>query len=144
MSDCCLTPNEHKILFPVISWVTRTGIITWEGVMVFNATFNNISVMSCRSVLLVEETRALRENHRPATSQWQTLSHKVISTTSLLSGIRTITRDDDNDVRFVLNQHTWLDFYSASSLKQQSSVRHIAPFEHIILIPSKQVFARIP
>ena len=29
--------------------------LTW-GVMVFNATFNNISVISCRSVLLVEET----------------------------------------------------------------------------------------
>jgi len=28
--------------------------------MVFNATFNNISVISCRSVLLVEETG---ENH---------------------------------------------------------------------------------
>jgi len=33
--------------------------------MVFNATFNNISVMSCRSLLFVEETG---ENHRPATS----------------------------------------------------------------------------
>jgi hypothetical protein len=39
------------------------------GVMVlalaFNATFNSISVISWRSVLLVEETR---ENHRPAAS----------------------------------------------------------------------------
>jgi hypothetical protein len=33
------------------------------GFMVFNATFNNISVTSLRSVLLVEETG---ENHRPA------------------------------------------------------------------------------
>jgi hypothetical protein len=32
------------------------------GFMVFNATFNNISVISWRSVLLVEETR---ENHQP-------------------------------------------------------------------------------
>jgi hypothetical protein len=32
-------------------------------VMVFNATFNNISVISWRSVLLVEETGILRENH---------------------------------------------------------------------------------
>jgi hypothetical protein len=31
--------------------------------MVFNATFNNISVISWRSVLLVEETRVPRENH---------------------------------------------------------------------------------
>jgi len=31
--------------------------------MVVNATFNNISVISWRSVLLVEETRVPRENH---------------------------------------------------------------------------------
>ena len=33
--------------------------------MVFNATFNNISVISWWSVLLVEETGVPRENHRP-------------------------------------------------------------------------------
>ena len=33
-------------------------------VMVFNATFNNISVISWWSVLLVEETRVPGENHR--------------------------------------------------------------------------------
>ena len=31
--------------------------------MVFNVTFNNISVISWPSVLLVEETRVPRENH---------------------------------------------------------------------------------
>jgi hypothetical protein len=31
--------------------------------MVFNATFNNISVISWRSVLLMEETGVPRENH---------------------------------------------------------------------------------
>jgi hypothetical protein len=31
--------------------------------MVFNATFNNISAISWRSVLLVEETRVPGENH---------------------------------------------------------------------------------
>jgi hypothetical protein len=34
-------------------------------VMVFNATFNNISVISWRSVLLVEETGEHGENHPP-------------------------------------------------------------------------------
>ena len=33
--------------------------------MVFNATFNNISVISWWSVLLVEETVGHRENHQP-------------------------------------------------------------------------------
>ena len=51
-------------------------------VMVFNATFNNISVISWRPVLLVEETRVPWENQRPAASHWQTLSHNVVSSTS--------------------------------------------------------------
>jgi hypothetical protein len=45
-------------------------------VMVFNTTFNNISVTSWGSVLLVEETG---ESHRHAASHWQTLSHIVVS-----------------------------------------------------------------
>jgi hypothetical protein len=49
-------------------------------VMVFNATFNKISV------LLVEE---IGENNWPAASHWQTLSHNVISSTTRLSRIRT-------------------------------------------------------
>jgi hypothetical protein len=36
--------------------------------MVFNDTFNNISALSGRSVLLVEETGVPGENHRPAAS----------------------------------------------------------------------------
>ena len=36
--------------------------------MVFNATFNNISAISWRSVSLVEETRGHGENHRPVAS----------------------------------------------------------------------------
>jgi len=35
---------------------------------VFSATFNNISVISWWSVLLVEETGVPRENHRPTAS----------------------------------------------------------------------------
>ena len=46
--------------------------------MVFNATFNNISDISWRSVLLVDETGGTRENHRPVASHWQTLSHNVV------------------------------------------------------------------
>ena len=36
--------------------------------MVLNATFNNISAISWRSVLLVEETEVRRENRQPAVS----------------------------------------------------------------------------
>ena len=49
-------------------------------------TFNNISVISWRSVLLVEETG---ENHRLVASHWQTLSYNVASSTPPLSGIQT-------------------------------------------------------
>ena len=56
--------------------------------MVFNSTFNNISVISWRPVLLVEETGVPRENHQPVASHSQTLSHNVISSTHRLSGIR--------------------------------------------------------
>jgi hypothetical protein len=38
------------------------------GVMVFNATFNSISVISWRSILLLEETGVPGENHRPVAS----------------------------------------------------------------------------
>jgi hypothetical protein len=57
--------------------------------MVFNTTFNNISVISWRSVLLVEETGVPEENHRPAASHWQTLSHNVVLSTPHLSGVQT-------------------------------------------------------
>jgi hypothetical protein len=48
---------------------------------VINATFNNISVISWRSVLLVEDTGVTAENHRPVANYWQTLSHYVVSST---------------------------------------------------------------
>jgi len=47
--------------------------------MVFNATY--ISAIPWRSVVLVEETGAPRENHQPVPSHWQTLSPNVVSST---------------------------------------------------------------
>jgi hypothetical protein len=51
-------------------------------VILFNATFNNISVISWRSVLLMDETKAPRENHSSAASHCQTLFFRVVSSTS--------------------------------------------------------------
>ena len=51
--------------------------------IVFHATFNNISVISWRSVLFVEETGVPGESH------FHSLSHNVVSSTPRLSGIRT-------------------------------------------------------
>ena len=49
--------------------------------MVFDATFNNISVISWWSVLLVEETAVTGENHQPAQRHLQAISHNVVSNT---------------------------------------------------------------
>ena len=57
--------------------------------MVFNATFNNISVISWRSALLVMEIGVPGENHRPVASPLKTLPHNVVSSTTRLSSIQT-------------------------------------------------------
>jgi hypothetical protein len=60
-----VTINTHIFLFGLISnFSTPTSIIMLFKVwfMVFNATFNNISVISGQSVLLVEEIGVPREN----------------------------------------------------------------------------------
>ena len=54
-------------------------IILLVCLMVFNATFNNISVISWRSVLLVEEIGVPGENNRHVANHWQTLSDNVVS-----------------------------------------------------------------
>ena len=48
----------------------------------------------------------------------------------------------DDCVGFVLDQYAMLDFNSASSPKQQCG--HVAPFRHMILIPSQSVFVLAP
>jgi len=58
--------------------------------MVFNTTFNNISVITWQSVLLVEETGVPGENHCPVARHWQTLSHNVVLSTLRLSRVRTL------------------------------------------------------
>ena len=47
---------------------TETELQGLVGLMLFNASFNNITVIWWRYVLLVEETRGLGENHRPVAS----------------------------------------------------------------------------
>jgi hypothetical protein len=53
----------------------------------------------------LEETGVHRENHWPAASHWQTLSHNVVSSTSCLSGIRTHNASGD---RHCLQCYTWI------------------------------------
>ena len=55
--------------------------------MLFNATFNNISVVLWQSVLLVEETGVPGKNHLPASLQVtnKLLSYNVVSSTRVTS-----------------------------------------------------------
>ena len=66
-------------IFKFVWWIHNLFLLVC--LMVFNATFNNISVISWRSVLLVEEIGVAEENHRPVASHWQTLPHNVVSST---------------------------------------------------------------
>jgi hypothetical protein len=58
---------------------SATKILYGVRIMVFKATFNNISVISWRSVLLLEEPGVPGENNRPVANHWQILSHNVVS-----------------------------------------------------------------
>ena len=55
----------HFSRLPVIENIFIESIISRVRVVVFNASFHNISFILWQSVLLVEEARVPRENHRP-------------------------------------------------------------------------------
>jgi hypothetical protein len=105
----------HSVYLPIamdsvdVSWFIL--LFVWS--MIFNATFNTISVISWRSVILVEETRVPGENHRPIASHWQTLSHNVVLSTPHLSGIRTFLGEElpnysDEESKEKVSLDTWL------------------------------------
>ena len=82
------------INFSNVSWMPRVchcydRLKFRVMVMVFNATFNNTSAISWRSVLMVEENGVPGENHWPVASHWQTSSHYVNRVHLAMSGIRT-------------------------------------------------------
>ena len=66
---------------PLVGWFVRY--------IMFDATFNNNSVISWRSNLLVEETGVPGKKPPTSASHWQTLSPNVTSSTPRLNGIRT-------------------------------------------------------
>ena len=73
---------KHWKFIIAVSFLTSFYNRAWlVWFMVFNATFSNILVISWLSILLVEETGVPGENHWPAASHWQILSHNVVSNT---------------------------------------------------------------
>ena len=69
-NDSDPSSNPSSILYRKLPENSQQGL--GSGLWCFNATFNNISVISLLSVLLVEETRVPVGNYRPAASHWQT------------------------------------------------------------------------
>jgi hypothetical protein len=67
----------------------------WFRFMVFHATFNNISVISWRSVLLVEETRVPEEILRPVASHEWDSNSQLDKQLSLISNHWTQIKDHD-------------------------------------------------
>jgi len=57
--------SKTEILTLVFNFSKIMQLVDLDRFMMFNATFNNISVISWQSVLLMEETRVPGENHRP-------------------------------------------------------------------------------
>ena len=78
--------------------------------MVFNAMFNNFSVISWQSVLLVEEIRVPGENHKPAAIHLQTLSHNVVQLALIEIQLTTLmVIDTDCIISYKSNYHTITD-----------------------------------
>ena len=65
-----------KFIYNVDVYAIAIGLGSW-----WLTVFKNISAILWRSILLVEETRVPGENHQLVASHWQTLSHKVVSST---------------------------------------------------------------
>jgi hypothetical protein len=75
--------NDIKLFIPILpnQFTSIVCYFVFVCLVVFNATYNNISVISWGSVLLVEETEGPGENHRPVASHWQNLSHNIVHLT---------------------------------------------------------------
>jgi hypothetical protein len=79
-----MPPNNQQYANKLILTVSECDLpwfqISRVGVMMFNATFNNISVIiSWRSVLLVEETGVPGENHRIISKLYLPWCHQTIN-----------------------------------------------------------------
>jgi hypothetical protein len=97
------------------------GICKIVFAVVFNATFNNIAVISWRSVLLVKETGGPRENYRPVASHWQTLSHNVVH----LALIEIRTHNISGDI-YWNNPHTILCFLETDRRRINVKIKQIS------------------
>ena len=94
------------------------------GFMEFNATFNNISVILWRSVLLLDETGGPRENHQPAASHWQTLPYNVVLLTLSWSRPTTSVVIDTDCIG---SSHS--NYHTITTMTSRGEIRMIRPFQ---------------
>jgi len=109
------TTTKHLcIVFPNFSYDTMAMLFSLGGFIVFYATLNNISVISRRSVLLLEETGVPGENHWPVASHWQNLSHIMLWTLCV------VCVDFDSSVvldKWWLHLHDLIDIFMMNKIQ---------------------------
>ena len=95
-----------------------------------------------------KDVKARQENQTRYSISYPLNDTRLVSALAIFSAIpwreQVIFQWDDDDVRFALDQHDSLDFYSASSLKQQSANRHVDRLGYVVLIPCEPVFDLSP
>ena len=152
VSKCYLTASEQFFRYIMAGTnklrVSSTWVHPWfsDGVRVAHPVVFFVCFCCLCTVSCVPNVASVCFIH-----SWLPLVFSVLWPVSLLCSfmiafgfLQRVCQWDDDDVCFVLDQHTWYDFYSACSLKPQSKGRHVTTIGHIILIPSQPVFVLTP
>ena len=109
---CCRSHNGHLNDLDLFIFITRFWISFDKVRLIF--TINNIVIYISSTEFVAFEM-----------SEWLLFHAKWAICFSYTMARTSYTQWDNGDVRFVLNQNAELDFYSVSSLKQQSAGRHV-------------------
>jgi hypothetical protein len=96
LHQCGIIVLPVRLVF-ILIWVIVMPLMS------FNALFNNMSAISWRSVLLVEETGVPRENHRPVANQTNFNIYMIMWSCSgnmpkYYPGLRDILPDPENNM----------------------------------------------
>jgi hypothetical protein len=107
-------------------------MLNGDMAMVFNAPFNNISAISRRSALMLEETGVPGENHWPIASHWQILSHNVVLSTPRLCRIRTHNFSGDRHC-IGSNKSNYYAITTTSTSKKKHLIFNLIHTLHIVI-----------
>jgi hypothetical protein len=121
-----------------VQWV-EVRVRVRGGILVFDTTFNNISVISWRSLLLMEEDGVPGENHQPVASHWggvQCNNSSNIKKTKHHLSPKWANHDRDHMVVVSLNP-TYDEVYSIhhNLVKFLSDLRQVGGFLLVLRLP---------